>query len=89
MNNMVPPLTTNLLNQVGHGAALIVLEVLSRHSLLALVPLVLLSLEGQVQVGEQVGVLPGVGQGLCRLGIDLRQLLAPSLDHLWCHMIEY
>ena len=64
-------LTANFLNEIGHGSALIVLEVLGWHHLLALPPLLLLRLEGQVQVGEQVGVLPWVCQGLCSLGIDL------------------
>ena len=39
-------LTTNVFNQVGQGAALIVLELLSWHLLLALLPLLLLGLEG-------------------------------------------
>lgn len=75
-------LTLDLLNQVSKGAAFIVLEVLGRHSVLALLRLVLLCLQGQIQVWEQVGVLGGVSKGLCCLGVDLGQLLAPQLDHL-------
>ena len=39
-------LTTNVFNQVGQCAALVVLELLSWHLLLALLPLLLLGLEG-------------------------------------------
>ena len=55
-------LTLDLLDQVGQSTALIVLEVPSRHSLLAVLPLTLLSLQGQVYVREQVGVLTWVRQ---------------------------
>ena len=39
-------LTTNVFNQVGQGAALVVLELLSWHLLFALLALLLLGLEG-------------------------------------------
>ena len=74
--------TLDFFNQVGKCAALIVLEVMRRHSVLALLPLVLLCLQGQIQIREQVGILCRICQRFRCLGVDLGQLFAPQLDHL-------
>ena len=48
----------------------------------------LLCLHCQIQVREEVRVLPRVCKGLCCLGIDLGKLLAPQLDNLQFHLIQ-